>query len=232
MKNTANLHTSKLSTAALAWIIIAIVLVIDQILKIWVKTNFYLGEDFQITSWFSLRFIENKGMAFGMELGSKLFLSLFRIVVVGALIYYLCKAVRKTFIPRGYIVCIALIIAGAAGNIFDCLFYGCIFNDPPAPFVAQFVPWGDGYAPIFFGKVVDMLYFPLFSFTWPDWIPWVGGDVFSFFEPVFNFADAAISVGMIALLLFYHKYIGPFEEVRLKVCANNATNSSETSAAE
>lgn len=213
-------HTDshRLSTPTLAWIIIIAVLVIDQIVKIWVKTHFYLGEDVEIFSWFQLRFIENKGMAFGMELGSKLFLSLFRIAVVGALIYYMCKALRKDFIPRGYIVCLALIIAGAAGNIFDCLFYGQIFNDPVPPAVATFVPFGEGYAPVFFGKVVDMLYFPLFSFTWPDWVPGVGGSVFSFFEPVFNIADAAISVGMVVLIIFYHKYLGSFAEVQQKLC--------------
>ncbi len=202
----------------MAWLIIAAVIIVDQIVKIWVKTHFYLGEDVELTTWFKLRFIENKGMAFGMELGSKLFLSIFRIVVVGALIYYLCKVVKKVFMPRGYVACLSLIIAGAAGNIFDCIFYGLIFNDPVAPDVAQFVPVGTGYAPVFFGKVVDMLYFPLFSFTWPEWIPGVGGSVFSFFEPVFNIADAAISVGMIVLIIFYHRYIGSFTEVQQKIC--------------
>lgn len=206
----------------MAWLIIAAVIIVDQIVKIWVKTHFYLGEDVELTSWFKLRFIENKGMAFGMELGSKLFLSIFRIVVVGALIYYLCKVVKKEFMPRGYVVCLSLIIAGAAGNIFDCIFYGLIFNDPVAPAVAQFVPVGTGYAPVFFGKVVDMLYFPLFSFTWPEWVPGVGGNVFSFFEPVFNIADAAISVGMIALIIFYHRYIGSFTEVQQKICPQPA----------
>ncbi|MDE7125585.1 MAG: signal peptidase II, partial [Muribaculaceae bacterium] len=108
--------------------------------------------------------------------------------------------------------------AGAAGNIIDCIFYGQIFNDPVPPSIAGFVPFGDGYAPVFFGKVVDMLYFPLFSFTWPQWMPVIGGNVFSFFEPVFNIADAAISVGMIVLIIFYHKYIGPFADVQQKIC--------------
>ncbi len=104
-------------------------------------------------------------------------------------------------------ICFSLICAGAAGNIFDCVFYGEIFNNPYPPAVAQFVPWGQGYAPIFEGMVVDMFYFPLFSFTWPSWVPVLGGSVFSFFDPVFNFADAAISVGMIALIIFYHRYL-------------------------
>lgn len=197
----------KVTRGAAALIIILMVIVLDQMLKIWVKTHFYLGESVEIFSWFQLRFIENPGMAFGLELGSKLFLTIFRIVVVIFLACYLwrLRAVRKA--PMGYFVCIALIIAGAAGNIFDCVFYGEIFNDPMPPQLAQFVPWGDGYAGLFHGKVVDMLYFPLFSFQWPEWVPGVGGKMFSFFDPVFNLADAAISVGMIVLLIFYSKYV-------------------------
>lgn len=191
----------------LAAIIIAVILIIDQILKIWVKTHFYLGEDIEITPWFFIHFIENNGMAFGMELGSKLFLTIFRIVVVIALIYYLCKIQRRAEYPVGYIVMLALVIAGAAGNIIDCMFYGIIFNDPFPPQVAQMFPEAGGYAPLMMGRVVDMLYFPLFSFDWPDWMPVVGGEHFVFFQPVFNFADAAISVGMIAIILFYSRYI-------------------------
>ena len=187
--------------------IILIVILLDQALKIWVKTSFYWGEDMEILPFFHLRFVQNPGMAFGWQLGSKLMLTLFRIVVVGLLIWYLIKLRNTSKVPMGYIVCIALIIAGAAGNIFDCVFYGQIFNNPYPTQIAHFVPWGDGYADIFHGMVVDMLYFPLFSFTWPSWIPVVGGEVFSFFDPVFNLADAAISVGMLVLIFFYHKYI-------------------------
>ena len=197
----------KISRGAAALILILPIVILDQAFKIWVKTNFYLGESVEIFSWFQLRFIENPGMAFGLELGSKLFLTIFRIVVVIFLAGYLWKLRRVSKAPMGYFVCIALIIAGAAGNIFDCVFYGEIFNDPMPPHVAQFVPWGEGYAGVFHGKVVDMLYFPLFSFQWPSWVPGVGGQTFSFFDPVFNIADAAISVGMIALLLFYSKYV-------------------------
>lgn len=206
------------SKKLLAIVVILSVIIIDQIVKIWVKTHFYLGESLEIASWFQISFIENNGMAFGMELGSKLFLTLFRIIVVASLIYYIIKLVKKRFIPKGYIACIALIIAGAAGNIFDCIFYGIIFNNPAPPEIAVFTGGEYGYAPLFYGKVVDMLYFPLFSFTWPDWIPWIGGQHFMFFEPVFNIADAAISVGMIIVILFYHKYIGPFNEVEKKLC--------------
>lgn len=206
------------SKSRLAWIIIITLLIIDQAVKIYIKTSFYLGENHEIFSWFHIRFIENPGMAFGMELGSKLFLTLFRIIVVGGLIYYMCRVVRQAFMPLGYVICLALIVAGAAGNIFDCLFYGMIFNNPMPPQVASFVPWGEGYAPLFYGKVVDMLYFPLFSFTWPEWIPVLGGKVFSFFDPVFNIADSAISVGMVWLIIFYHNCLGSFDEVKEKLC--------------
>ncbi len=197
----------KVSRGAAALIIILMIIVLDQMLKFWVKTSFYLGESVEIFPWFELRFIENPGMAFGLQLGSKLFLTIFRIVVVIFMACYLWRLRRVSKAPMGYFVCIALIIAGAAGNIFDCVLYGEIFNDPMPPQLAHLVPWGEGYAGLFHGKVVDMLYFPLFSFQWPDWVPIVGGNTFSFFDPVFNLADAAISVGMIVLLLFYSKYV-------------------------
>lgn len=191
----------------LALIIIFAVVVLDQALKIWIKTHFYIGEHIEVLPFFQLRFVQNPGMAFGWELGSKLFLTIFRIVVVIILSWYLVKLCKVHKAPVGYLVCIALIIAGAAGNIFDCVFYGEIFNDPKAPAIAHFVPWGHGYGALFHGKVVDMLYFPLFAFVWPQWVPFVGGEYFSFFDPVFNIADASISVGMIVLLLFYSRYV-------------------------
>lgn len=184
-----------------------LVIVIDQIVKIWVKTSFYLGESHEILPFFELRFVQNNGMAFGMELGSKLFLSLFRIAVVGLLIWYIVRLCRRRSYPAGYIVTLSLIAAGAAGNIVDCIFYGLVFDNPMPPFVADFVPFGHGYAPVFRGLVVDMLYFPLFSFVWPQWIPFVGGTEFSFFDPVFNIADSAITVGMCVLIFFYSKYL-------------------------
>ncbi|MDE6860169.1 MAG: lipoprotein signal peptidase [Duncaniella sp.] len=195
------------SKGIVATLIILVVVLLDQALKIWIKTNFYLGEDYKIFSWFYLYFIENNGMAFGMEFGSKLLLTLFRIVAVAGLIWYIVKIYKLKSVPMGYMVCLALVTAGAAGNIFDCVFYGLIFNNPMPPEVATLFPAAGGYAEIFHGRVVDMLYFPLFSFTWPGWLPLVGGQEFLFFQPVFNLADAAISCGIITLILFYHKYI-------------------------
>lgn len=187
--------------------VILLVVILDQILKIWVKTVFYLGEDYRIFDWFQLVFVQNNGMAFGMEMGSKLFLTLFRIVAVGVLIWIIARLRNRPWVSCGFMVCIALITAGAAGNIIDCVFYGLIFNNPMPPEVAVMFPEGGGYAPVFHGMVVDMFYFPLFSFNWPEWVPWVGGENFLFFQPVFNLADAAISVGMIVLILFYGKQL-------------------------
>ena len=195
------------SRGSLVALIIIITVLLDQILKIWVKTSFYLGEDMPVFSWFHLLFIENNGMAFGMTIGSKLALTLFRIVAVSLLIWYVCRIYRIRRVATGYLVCLALITAGAAGNIFDCVFYGLIFNNPYPPEVAVLFPPEGGYAPVFMGQVVDMLYFPLFSFYWPDWMPIVGGDRFLFFQPVFNLADAAISCGIIVMILFYHRYV-------------------------
>ena len=196
----------KLTKGQIALITIILVLIVDQVVKIWVKTHMYIGEAIRVTDWFYIAFIENNGMAFGMEIGSKLFLTLFRIVAVVVLVWVLYRVKSKPHIPTGFVVCLALIIAGAAGNIIDCLFYGLIFNDPLPPVVASFAP-GAGYAGLFFGRVVDMLYFPLFSFYWPDWIPWIGGERFEFFRPVFNIADSAISVGVVWLILFYRRYL-------------------------
>lgn len=188
-------------------IIIFAVIIIDQISKIWVKTHFYMGEELVVFSWFRLLFIENNGMAFGMELGSKLFLTLFRICLVGVLSWYIWRLRSNSMVRRGYIVCLSLILAGAIGNIIDCVAYGLIFNNPFPPEVATLFPAEGGYETLFHGRVVDMLYFPLFSFTWPEWMPWVGGEVFEFFKPIFNVADAAITVGILALILFYRKEI-------------------------
>lgn len=198
------------------------VIILDQVLKIYVKTHFYLGESYEIFPWFQIAFIQNNGMAFGWELGSKLLLTLLRIVTVAFLLYYVCKICSRPEARTGYIVCLALIIAGAAGNIIDCMFYGLIFNNPMPPEVAQLFPPEGGYGEFLRGKVVDMLYFPLVSWTWPAWMPVVGGEYFLFFSPVFNLADSAISVGLIVLLIFYSSQISqvPF----LKKHAASAKN--------
>lgn len=197
----------RLSNASLAAIIIAVVIIIDQAVKIWVKTHFFYGEAVDVTSWFKIQFIENNGMAFGMELGSKLLLTWFRIIAVAAFCYYLYKIRNRADLPRGYVACIALITAGALGNVIDCIAYGVIFNDPAPTQVAQFLPPEGGYATLFNGKVVDMLHFPLCSWTWPEWMPLVGGNHFEFFQPIFNIADACLSCSVIALILFYSKHL-------------------------
>lgn len=191
----------------LAALIVVAVLLIDQVIKIWVKTHMTLHEQIEIFSWFKIVFIENNGMAYGMEIGSKLVLSIFRIVAVGVLGYYIAQQVRKQA-RWGYIICISMVMAGAAGNIFDSMFYGLIFNASSEFYTSYLVPFGTGYAPFLMGKVVDMFYFPLIVTTWPDWVPVVGGEPYVFFSPIFNFADSAISVGVVLLLLFYRKEIG------------------------
>lgn len=193
-----------------AWMAVAIVvaiLLIDQIIKIEVKTNMTLGEAKRVTDWFYIEFIENNGMAYGMKFINKLVLSLFRLFAIGFIGYYLAKIIMKNVAPLGYIVLIAMVLAGAAGNLIDCLFYGLVF-DASTPFtVSQFVPFGEGYSTFLHGKVVDMFYFPIIQTTWPEWVPYFGGSEYVFFSPVFNFADACISVGVVALLLFYRKQL-------------------------
>lgn len=181
--------------------IVILLLLLDQILKIWIKTHLELHESIKITSWFYLYFTENPGMAFGIEVIGKLFLSIFRIVAVGFIGYYLYSLVKKNN-PFGFIACVSLILAGAIGNIIDSVFYGVIFDHSFGQ-VATLFPEGGGYAGWLHGKVVDMFYFPLIETTWPDWLPIWGGQEFIFFRPIFNLADSAICVGVFLLLLFY-----------------------------
>ena len=212
------------SIAQRGWLAIAIVvavLVIDQIIKVWVKTHMTLHEQIEIFSWFKIVFIENNGMAYGMEIGSKLVLSLFRIVAVGILGCYIFQQVKKQA-RWGYVVCLSMVLAGAAGNIFDSMFYGLVFNSSSEYYTSYFVPFGSGYAPFLMGKVVDMFYFPLIVTTWPDWVPMVGGDPYVFFSPIFNFADSSISVGVVLLLLFYRKEISEISFSKRKTAADEA----------
>ena len=193
-----------------------LLVIIDQVIKILVKTNMCLGEHFSVIGdWFQILFIENEGMAFGMKFGGavgKACLSIFRIVLSAVLIWWISKLCKRgsdrdpsrPAVPTGVLVGLTLITAGALGNIFDCLFYGLVFSESTVMQVAQF---GGSYAPFLFGKVVDMFYFPLF--TWPDWVPLVGGDIF--FSPVFNFADSCVSVGAVYLLLFQYKFFSAEE---------------------
>ena len=190
----------------LAAIIIVAILLIDQAIKIWVKTSMSLHESIHITDWFYITFIENMGLAFGMQLGSKIILSLFRVAAISVLGYYIWQQVKQNA-RTGYIVCLSMVLAGAAGNLIDCMFYGLMFNESSPYYLSYFVPFGTGYAPFLMGKVVDMFYFPLIETEWPTWMPFVGGDHFVFFSPVFNFADASISVSVVWLLLFYRDEI-------------------------
>ncbi|MGL5318021.1 MAG: lipoprotein signal peptidase [Bacteroidales bacterium] len=196
----------KFSTGKKALLIIFLTLFIDQASKIWIKTHFALGEHIEVTKWFYIYFIENNGMAFGIEVISKLFLTLFRIIAVAFGCVYLYRIIRNKLLPMGYISCIALIIAGAFGNIIDSVFYGLFFSHSYGQ-VADFMPATGGYASLFHGKVVDMLYFPLVDTILPEWLPFVGGDHFVFFRPVFNIADSAITVGVALLLIFYRSIL-------------------------
>lgn len=191
--------------------IVFAVLAADQALKIWIKTNMYLGQEFAVLGdWFIIHFTENNGMAFGMEFGGdwgKIALSVFRIIAVSVIGYYLFKTAQKGAKP-GLIVAGSLIFAGALGNILDSAFYGLIFNDSYHQ-ISEFMPEEGGYAPFLFGKVVDMLYFPILSGTFPEWVPGWGGQPFLFFRPVFNIADSAITIGIAMIIIWQKRF---FEE--------------------
>lgn len=185
-------------------LLVLAILVIDQIIKITVKTTMSLHENIEILSWFKIAFIENNGMAYGMTFIPKVVLSAFRLVACFCIIYYIYDQIKKG--ARWiYIILLSMILAGAAGNLIDCMFYGLIFNESTPFTVSSFVPWGEGYSGFLTGKVVDMFYFPIIVTTYPDWVPMYGGQDFIFFAPVFNFADASISVSVVSLLLFCHK---------------------------
>lgn len=195
-----------------AGIIIIVILLIDQISKIYIKTHFMLGEEIRVFEWFRILFIENEGMAWGAQIPGqygKLILTLFRLVAIVAIGYWLWDSVRKKM-SRILIVGISFIFAGAMGNIIDSVFYGIIFDDSFRN-VATLFPKDGGYGTLFHGKVVDMLYFPLYKGYLPEWLPFWGGDYFTFFDPVFNVADVAISTG-VGLLIVFNKRAFPKEE--------------------
>jgi signal peptidase II len=198
-------------------ILIIFILLVDQCLKIYIKTHFYYGQEVALLgSWFRLHFIENEGMAFGMKFGdasiAKLVLTLFRLVAVGFGFYYLNVMIKKGF-KNATLICAALILSGAFGNLIDSIFYGKLFSESSFC-LAQWVPWGTGYANLFYGRVVDMLYFPLVEWTLPSSTPFIGAYTIRFFEPVFNIADASISIGVLTLLFFQKRLLTLPKEVK------------------
>jgi signal peptidase II len=211
-----------------ATLIIVPILLVDQISKFYIKTNFILGEDIVVFSWFQILFIENDGMAWGAKLNdilpfisdrsAKLFLTLFRLVAIVGIAYWLVNTLKKHS-SKTLIIAISLIFAGALGNIIDSVFYSILFNDSYGQ-VATFLPQNGGYDSLFHGKVVDMLHFPMWKGYLPEWLPFWGGEYFTFFNPVFNIADMAISTG-IGLLLVFNKKAFPEENVFKEVAYKN-----------
>lgn len=191
----------------IALIVIAAVLIIDQAFKIYIKTHFELGDEVKVIGdWFRLHFVENNGMAFGMQLSGsswgKVALSMFRLCAIAVIGWYLVKICRRGTARNGYVACVSLVLAGAVGNIIDSVFYGVVFNSSWGQ-VATLFPEGGGYGTWLHGRVVDMLFFPLLEGRYPEWMPFVGGDSYLFFRPVFNIADSAICVGIFCLLIFF-----------------------------
>lgn len=210
-----------MSKKQLIVLVVLLILIADQLLKIWVKTSFYLGEERSVLgNWFLLHFVENRGMAFGFEFAGrfgKVLLTLFRLVAATAIMIYLLKLVKKG-IPTGLVITISMIFAGAVGNIIDSAFYGVFFTDSFGR-VAEFLPRGGGYETFLHGSVVDMFYFPVIKGTWPTWSPVNAGEPFLFFRPVFNIADSSITVGITIILLFYRKYFHDEEEKKAEETA-------------
>lgn len=193
--------TSLLKKGIWYTLFILTLLVIDQVIKVWVKTHMCLHESRHITDWFYLSYIENNGMAYGMTFIPKYALSLFRLVACCVLVWYIGRELRRGARTL-WTVLLSMVLAGAAGNLIDCMFYGLVFNGASPYYTSFFVDFCTGYAPFLQGKVVDMFYFPLIVTTYPEWFPFWGGEPFIFFSPIFNFADACISVGVVAILLF------------------------------
>ena len=206
---------------------VLVVLFLDQLLKIYIKTHFSYGEEHNVIgNWFKLHFIENEGMAFGMKFGEhwgKLFLTLFRLVAVAWGFYFIQNTLIKEKYSNGLIFCASLILAGALGNSFDSVFYGKIFTESSFH-VAKWTAWGQGYTDMFHGRVVDMLYFPVLKGTYPTWLPIWGGEDFEFFRPVFNLADAAISGGVISIFVFQGKMLSKGKTLEDEIETNVQSN--------
>ncbi len=221
---------TKKKAAWLSVLLIAVLLVTDQVIKIAVKTNMRLYESIWIADWFQIHFIENNGMAFGLSFINKYVLTIFRIVAVTLIAIYLRRQIGQGA-RTVYVVLLSMLLAGAAGNIIDCMFYGEIFTASSPFYVSYLVPFGHGYSGFLTGKVVDMFYFPLIVTTWPEWMPFVGGEEFIFFSPVFNFADACVSVAVVALLLFCRRELATlsFSEEASESSENQLDNTEITS---
>lgn len=189
--------------AALA--VILLILCVDQLLKMWVKTHLCPGQSIRLTDWAYIVFVENKGMAFGMQFIGTLVLCIFRIVAIGLLVWALWCVSKARDSRWGFVLLLAMVLAGAMGNIIDNVFYGLIFSQSDGFTPATIVPLGEGYGQLMEGHVVDMFYFPIIDTHWPNWLPLIGGEHFIFFSPIFNFADAAISTGGVLLIFCYHK---------------------------
>lgn len=185
--------------------VIVVILLIDQSIKVWVKTHLALGESIRLSDWAYIFFTENKGMAFGLDFVGTMVLCLFRIAAIVLLGWALWVVTKMKSVSLWFVVLLAMILAGAAGNIIDNVFYGLIFSETPAWEHAELVPFGHGYGSLMEGRVVDMFYFPIIHTVWPEWMPVVGGREFTFFSPIFNFADAAITTGALLMIFCYHK---------------------------
>lgn len=230
MPNKSNV----LKKSYLVILVVFIVLLLDQWLKIYIKTSLPYGGGFDILglSWAKIHFVENEGMAFGMSFGGasgKLILSIFRIIMIGFLIYLIGKII-KAKASYSLVISFGLILAGAMGNMLDSAFYGLIFSETPMyhNIIAEIFPEGGGYANFLYGKVVDMFYFPMVDTVLPEWFPFWGGDRFRFFQPVFNIADASISIGTASLLLFHRSFFASDEKKEKKVKENKKADIANT----
>lgn len=198
-------------------VVILLILIFDQVFKIWVKTNMTIGESIPVIgNWFIMKFVENPGMAFGIDIPGrfgKLSLSIFRLIAIFGIAWYLRTLILKKA-HWGLVICLSLVLAGAIGNMIDSAFYGLIFNESTYFVPAKFMPEEGGYAPFLYGRVVDMLYFPVIEGTYPLWFPFVGGNEFIFFRPIFNISDSSITIGVVAILIFQKKFFA--DEVDIK----------------